>query len=99
MRWYDRASVKALEALWPSYRMVHQPRAPAASAAHRLRAKQCAKSLHHWPVLNWAYRPEALDDLIPVHRIAGRWMPSLAQSEIGAHQLQIACPLRSRLYG
>jgi len=98
MRWYDRASVKALEALWPSYRMVHQIRASAASAAHRLRAEQCAESMHHWPVLNWAYRPEALDDLIPVHRIAGRWMPSLAQSDIGAHQLQVACPLRSRLY-
>jgi hypothetical protein len=101
MRWYDHASAAALHALWPSYsRVVHlsERDARAATPAHRLRAQQCEDSLRHWPVLNWAYRGETLDDLLPVHRIAGRWMPSLAHTNTGAHTLQVACPLRSRIH-
>ena len=106
MRWYERASHEQLVKLWPGYNTVHSEMhpsfGPSAVRAHEERRDQCADSMQRWPVLCFAYQQMRADDLLPVHRIAGRWMPSLAQP-LGAGAatdalLQYACPLRSRMY-
>jgi len=83
-RWYDPASHAELCQLWPNYDLVHSP-PPAGHplnagqlAAHALRRSLCDATMSDWPVLRWAYAAETLHDLIPVHCIAGRWMPSFA---------------------
>jgi len=112
-RWYSCASDKELDTLWPGgYATVHaeapatdySPAAAARAAEHELRAGVCSSTFVRWPVLRWEYSPSTLTDLIPVHRIGGRWMPSLAHT--ATHEpgtaapalMQYACPLRARVH-
>jgi hypothetical protein len=103
-RWYARATPQELESLWPNYAAVHaevhaadlSPAAVARATEHQMRARECAATFTRWPVLRWKYCAATLTDLIPVHHIAGRWMPSLPNTP-SQTLLQYACPLRARM--
>jgi hypothetical protein len=99
-RWYDNASDAQLKAHWPNYQLVHNPAKMKSNQDHREQAELCQSTLDRWPVLQWDYRQESLDDIIAVHRIAGRWMPSIAPSVVPGRKptLQYACPLRVRAH-
>jgi hypothetical protein len=105
MRWYKRIDPnseegrKDLKKLWPGYTIVHAQLANP-DPQHELRAEQCTNSLNRFPVLPWQYSDQTLDDLITPQRIAGRWMPSIAQRATadGVPTLQYACPLRFRVH-
>jgi hypothetical protein len=63
-----------------------------------LSARLCAASLERWSVLQWQCRHD-FSSLLPVHNIAGRWMPSLADPQVrSAAALQYGCPLRTCVY-
>ena len=100
-RWYERATQLELQALWPAYQAVHQQVSVGASDPHKERREACLESMERWPVLCFAYSKWRECDLLPVHNITGRWMPSLARRPdelAGRATLQFACQLRSRLF-
>ena len=50
---------------------------------------------HQLPVLRCAHNPPDLTDLMPVHRICGRWIPATSAEE-GRAKTWAACPIPSK---
>jgi len=66
----------------------------AAARAHKPLAALRA-TLHDYPIVSVKPIGRDIRDIIPVHRITGRWI-SMAPEEGG---LQYVCPIRSRMHG
>ena len=106
VRWFDFAEPEFIQQLyrdppqqWPKPQL---PEAAASSAAcHRARQQQMEALLApvratfaEFPIVTLQPRQPDIRDVIPVHRITGRW---IAMATEGRYQL--VCSIRSRLHG
>jgi len=101
VRWFDFAEPKLFDRLatqspeqWPAAIMSQQGLQSAAAREHGPLAA-LRSTLHDYPIVNVKPIDPDIRDIIPVHRITGRWI-SMAPEE---GQLQYVCPIRSRLHG
>jgi hypothetical protein len=68
------------------------------SAEQLRRGGPVQQSLHDYPIVQAKELAKDIRDMVPVHRITGRWISMRPESAAEAHY-QMVCPIRSRLHG
>jgi len=81
-RWFDFADVRRLDVPTEQLR----------------KGGPVQQSLHDYPIVQAKELAKDIRDMVPVHRITGRWISMRPEGAAAAHY-QMVCPIRSRLHG